>query len=187
MKRSLLLGLGAFALVATVPFVSDAPVLASLQQAGEAIAQAFRGPEVQLNLSVEKKTLEVAKDGQQKVTWAAMGDKVTAVPGDVFRYTVSSNNAGDVAATNLVVTQPIPPQMSYVLASAESNNGATITYSIDAGKTFVANPTVKVTLPDGRVEVQPAPAEAYTHIRWAFGSELDPSENAKAFYQVQVR
>ncbi|MCG8367509.1 MAG: hypothetical protein MJA27_29765, partial [Pseudanabaenales cyanobacterium] len=118
--------------------------------------------------------------------WLDMGDKASVVPGDVLRYELTSENAGEKPATNLVVTQPVPAQTTYVLESAKAN-GAELTFSIDGGETFVAEPLVEVTLPDGAVELQPAPAEAYTHIRWDYSESLEPLAAVKAVYEVSVK
>ncbi len=179
--------LGAVVLIAAVPLIGGSPVLASLQQAGESIVQSIRRPQVKLNLTAEKQLVEIDKAGKQKVTWQSLAGKAVVQPGDVLRYTVSSQNAGDVPAKNLALTQPIPSPMTYVLGSATNNNGAKTTYSIDNGNSFVENPTIEVKLPDGKVETQPAPAEAYTHIRWSFDQSLDPAAGVKAAYEVKVR
>jgi hypothetical protein len=74
-----------------------------------------------------------------------------------------------------------------VLNTATAQSPARIVYSIDGGKTFVAKPTVKVSLPDGKTEERPAPAEAYTHVRWLFDRELLPKTSSKVFYQVKLK
>ena len=160
LHRFISLGIG---LIVAVPLLSKTPVLASLQSAGAAIAQAISGPPVKMNLAADKKTIAVDSEGQQVVNWQPLEGQAVVVPGDVLRYTVISENTGDAPAKNFVVTQPITAQMTYELGSAQSS-GATITYSIDNGQTFVANPTIEVTLEDGTVEERPAPAEVlYPH------------------------
>lgn len=186
MKRSYLYGIGAVALIATVPLLSNTPVLAGLQQAGSAIVQAIRGPEVKLQLSADKKIVTKDTEGKDKITWESLSGKAVVMPGDVIRYTVNSKNIGDQSAKKLVVVQPIPAKTVYVLGSAQNSNGAEMTYSIDGGKTFVANPTIKVTLPDGKVEERPAPAELYTHVKWNFPKDLDPTAGVNASYEIQV-
>lgn len=181
------IALGGLAVVAAVPLLGGTPVLANLQQATESLVQAIRRPEVRLNLTADKKLVEIDTEGKQKISWQGMGEKGVVIPGDVLRYTVSSDNKGELAAKNLVITQPIPQRTVYQLDSATSNNGAKLTYSIDAGKSFVEKPTIKVTLPDGTVEERPAPAEMYTHIRWQFSKDLNPETAVKAMYQVQVK
>lgn len=186
MKR-LSITLGAIALIAAVPLIGGTPVLASLQQAGEAIVKSLNRPQVKLNLGAEKQVIGQDQTGKEKITWQALEGNAIVQPGDILRYTVSSENAGDVPAKNLVVTQPIPQQMTYILGSATNNNNAKVTYSIDKGQSFVDNPTIQVTLPDGKVETRPAPAEAYTHVRWSFDKSVDPAAGVKAGYEVKVR
>jgi hypothetical protein len=73
------------------------------------------------------------------------------------------------------------------LNSAQASTLANVVFSIDQGKTFIAQPIVKVTLPDGTVTEKPAPAEAYTHVRWEISQELAPNAVVAAAYQVTVR
>ena len=186
MKRNLTLGLGALALALAIPFVAETPVLANLQGAGQALAQAILQPKVQLNLSASKQITELDVNGEEKISWLDMGEKAAVVPGDVLRYELTSKNDGEKPAANLVVTQQVPAQTVYVLESAKAN-GAALTFSIDGGQTFVVEPLVEVTLPDGTVELQPAPAKAYTHIRWDYGESLAPLATVKAVYEVSVQ
>ncbi|MCG8368377.1 MAG: hypothetical protein MJA27_34220, partial [Pseudanabaenales cyanobacterium] len=115
MKRNLTLGLGALALAIALPFAAETPVLANLQDAGEALVQTILQPKVQLNLKAAKQMIELDANGEEKITWLDMGDKASVVPGDVLRYELTSENAGEKPATNLVVTQPVPAQTTYVL------------------------------------------------------------------------
>jgi uncharacterized repeat protein (TIGR01451 family) len=186
MKR-LSVSLSAIALIAAIPLLGGTPVLASLQKAGESIVQTLNRPQVKLNLGAEKQLVTQDQSGKQQVSWQALEGQAVVQPGDVLRYTVSSENAGDVPAKNLTLTQPIPQQMAYVLGSATNSNGAKMTYSIDNGKNFVENPTIQVKLANGQVETKPAPAEAYTHVRWGFGKSIDPTTGVKAAYEVKVK
>ena len=185
-KKRLLLGLSALALVGAMPFATSQPVLAQLEGVKDAIVEAVLRPEVKLNLSAEKQMVELDKNGQEKISWEALEGKVTVQPGDILRYTVDGSNSGDVEAKGLSITQPVPNQTSYVLASAKTDSGAEVIYSIDGGQSFVAEPMIEVTLPDGTVELQPAPAEMYTHIQWNFGDDLASAQSVKAFYNVKV-
>lgn len=187
MKRLSFVGLGVLAAIATVPLISGTPVLAGLQDLGESIVQQIRRPDVKLVMSADKQVTVVDEKGESKLEWQALEGEVTVHPGDVLRYTVQSENEGEMSAKNLMITQPIPPQMTYVLDSAAGNKSAKVTYSIDNGETFVEQPMVEVTLPDGTVEMQPAPAEAYTQIRWSFADSLDPTVAVDVNYQVKVQ
>lgn len=188
MKRLNFVGLGAIALIAVGTFGSEMPVLANLREVGTAIAQNVqRQPRVALRLGAEKKIVRT-QQGKQQVAWQTLQGNVTVQPGDVLRYIVSGKNNSDRAVRNLVVTQPIPRQTAYVLNSATAtNNAAKITYSINNGKSFVAKPTVRVKLSNGKVETRPAPAEAYTHIRWKFDTAIAPATAVNGTYQVRVR
>jgi uncharacterized repeat protein (TIGR01451 family) len=180
-SKQLSIGLTAAAFVTVLPFVSQ-PVMASFQAAGNTIAQAMQQPKVQLNLSAEK----LVGSGE-KANWQALKGNVTVNPGDQLRYVVTGQNAGKAAAKKLVLTQPIPKQMTYQLGSAKDSDRATVSYSIDQGKSFTAQPMVKVKLADGKEASRPAPAEAYTHVRWQFGNAVNPNAQVKASYEVKVR
>jgi uncharacterized repeat protein (TIGR01451 family) len=141
-----------------------------------------------LLLSVEKQAIQTDAQGKEIKVWQAMpGNNAAVKPGEVLRFMLKAVNKGDRPAKQLVLAQPIPPGTIYVLNTATTQSPARIVYSIDGGKTFVAKPTVKVTLPDGKTEERPAPAEAYTHVRWLFDRELLPKTSSKVFYQVKLK
>ena len=187
MKRKFVFGLGIAALVATAPLAVSTPVFASLQEAGAAIAQRLTRPEVKLEMGVDKQVTVVDENGQPKAEWQKLEGEAAVVPGDLLRYDVQSSNAGEIAAEKLEITQPIPAAMTFVIGSEKGNAAATATYSIDSGVTFVAEPMVEVTLPDGTVEMQPAPAEAYTHVKWNFSDALGTDEAVKVSHEVTVK
>ncbi|MDB9376134.1 hypothetical protein [Nodularia sphaerocarpa] len=188
MKRISIVGIGAIALIATVPFVGNIPGLGKIWDSGSAIAQNAAKGQVQLRLEAEKQIITQDQQGKQVKQWQPLQGKVTVKPGDVLRYTISGENTSDRPVKNLTLNQPIPQGMVYVLKSAkvDVNKNSKITYSIDGGRSFVENPTVKVTLPNGNVENQPAPASAYTHIRLHL-PVVDGKTTVQANYQVQVR
>jgi uncharacterized repeat protein (TIGR01451 family) len=187
MKRKFVFGLGMAALVATAPFVSNTPVFASLVEAGSAIAQRITRPEVKLEMGVEKQITTVDAEGKSTVTWQKLEGEAAVQPGDTLRYAVASSNSGEISAENLVITQPIAAQMKFVIGSEKGNEAASATYSIDNGATFVTEPMVEVTLPDGTVEMKPAPAEAYTHVKWTFNQALETSETINVSHEVTVK
>jgi uncharacterized repeat protein (TIGR01451 family) len=140
-----------------------------------AIAQNAQRPDVKLNLIAER------RDGE---SWQG-GSLNNARPGDVLRYSLKGKNQGNRAASNFTLTQPIPNRTVYVAQSATGT--AQITYSIDKGKTYSAQPMIQVKRADGSLESRPAPAESYTHVRWKFQNAIEPGANVSAFYQVRVR
>jgi len=185
MKRLSIIGLAA--MLVSVPFSSFPGIAATTPK--NILAQNVQAqPKVQLRLTADKKMVQKDTVGKDKVTWVSLQGNVTVQPGDVLRYTVTGANNGSRPATNLVVTQPIPKQTAYVLnSSATIKSTATVTYSIDNGKTFVAKPTVQVKLANGKVETRPAPAEVYTHVRWKFTDAIATKATIGAVYQVRVK
>jgi uncharacterized repeat protein (TIGR01451 family) len=186
MKRSLSIGLGILAVAVAIPFASGTPVLASLQEAGTSIVKNILQPKMKLVLSAEQKVQSVDAQGKTVVTFKALEGNVKVQPGDVLRYALASENAGDKPASQLVLTQPVPANTQYVLGSALAN-GAQLTYSIDSGKTFVAKPTIKVKQPDGSMLEKPAPAELYSHVRWDYSASLKPASAVRSVYEVAVK
>ena len=187
MKGLSFASLGAIALIATVPFVSQVPGVASLWHSTSAIAQNVKTQgQIQLHLEAEKQVVAQDQQGKQSKTWQPLKGQVVVRPGDVLRYTLIGENKSDRPVKNLILNQPIPKGMVYVLQSTNVTNNAKVIYSIDGGRSFVENPTVKVTFPDGKVETKPAPANLYTHIRLQVPLVAGKT-TVKATYQTQVR
>ncbi|MBW4693319.1 MAG: DUF11 domain-containing protein [Lyngbya sp. HA4199-MV5] len=188
MKRQFAIGLGVAAAILTVPFASKLPVVAGLFHSDVAIAKAMQHPKVQLNLIAEKQVISKDAQGKEVISWKG-GNSLAVQAGDVLRYRLMGKNESDRPIKNLTLNQPIPKGTVLVLKSAQaaSNRSAQIIYSIDGGRSFVAAPTVKVTLANGKVETRPAPAEAYTHIRWNLAGLLAAKAPISAEYQVKVR
>jgi uncharacterized repeat protein (TIGR01451 family) len=187
MKGVLIAGMGALAVTATVPFIGNLPGVTSWLSSSVVAQNIQQQPQLQLRLAAEKQVITKDQQGKQKVAWQALQGQAVVQPGDILRYTLKGENKSDRPIKNLTLNQPIPQGMMYVLKSANMNNkDAKITYSIDGGRTFVENPTIKVTLPGGKVETKPAPATAYTHIRLKVPS-LAAKTTVQATYQTQVR
>ncbi|WP_392530552.1 hypothetical protein [Nostoc sp. C117] len=187
MKRLSIAGLGAIALIATVPFLGQILGVANIWYSGSAYAQNVKTQgQIQLRLEAEKLVVAQDQQGKQSQKWEPLKGQVVVRPGDVLRYTLNAENKSDRPVKKLTLNQPIPKGTVYVLKSVNVINNGKITYSIDGGRSFVENPTVKVTLPDGKVETKPAPAIAYTHIRLQIPS-IPAKTTIKATYQTQVR
>jgi uncharacterized repeat protein (TIGR01451 family) len=182
--------LGTIALLAVVPLTGAIPGVPSISVIGSAIAQNIqKQPQMHLQLDAEKQVVSREKANKQtKASWEFLKGEAIVRPGDMLRYTVSGENFSSSPVKNLTLNQAIPKTMGYVLNSANANikDGVKITYSIDGGQKFVEKPTVKVTLPNGKEEERPAPASAYTNIRWKFDTAVAPKTTVKASYQAQV-
>ncbi|BAW97863.1 hypothetical protein NIES970_28260 (plasmid) [[Synechococcus] sp. NIES-970] len=162
--------------------VGSQPVFAQTQQ-----QQALN-----LELIGHLRTTERNWRGEERVAWRSleggfMRPAPRVRPGDIVRYTVNGNNRTDQPLSGLVLTDDLPENTVYVMGSAAAVGGATVTFSIDGGQTYSANPTIQVTLPNGRVETRPAPAERYTHVRWTFRNAVPARAAVSGQYQVRVR
>jgi uncharacterized repeat protein (TIGR01451 family) len=186
-RQQIVFGAMMVAAMAVVPMQGS--LLAQVMGAGSALAQAVnRQPKVDFRLSVAKLTTAKNDQGATVEKWQPLdsGNAVVA-PGDTLRYNVAGKNTGNDTAKKLVITQPIPQKTVYVLNSATVEQQAVITYSIDGGKSYVANPTVRVKLASGEIADRPAPAESYTHVRWQVSQALSPQQQLLAQYQVRVK
>jgi uncharacterized repeat protein (TIGR01451 family) len=185
MKR-IWFGLIAIATIVTLPVALEAPANAHWQIPGMVLAQRQTRPDVKLLLRAEKQIIST-ESGQQRPTWQAIKDGTRVNPGDLMRYVLQGRNDGMAAARGLVLSQPIPPQMVYVLGSAQAPAGTKTTFSIDGGRTFVAKPMVKIKQANGEIIERPAPAEAYTHVRWGVGTDVQPKATIQTSYEARVR
>ncbi|MBE9004185.1 DUF11 domain-containing protein [Fortiea sp. LEGE XX443] len=177
MKQIFMAGIATSLLLTTTSFITNVPGVAQNLEKQQAL---------KLLLSAEKQVLTKDQQGKQKVTWQTLKGQATVQPKDILRYTLTGENRSDRPIKNLTLNQPIPQGMVYILQSANFTSNAKITYSIDGARSFVENPTIKVTLANGKVETKPAPASAYTHIR--FSTPVLPAKTTlKATYQTQVR
>ena len=164
-----------------IPSISTAPAIAQTQQQN-----------LELELVGELRVIKRNWRGEQEVAWRNLEGGFlraapTVKPGDIVRYTVNGNNRTEQPISGLVLTDDLPADMVYVMNSAGSVGGAAITYSIDGGKTYTAEPTIQVTLADATVETRPAPAELYTHVRWTFSSAVPAGASVSGQYQVRVQ
>jgi uncharacterized repeat protein (TIGR01451 family) len=101
--------------------------------------------------------------------------------GEVVYYTVRITNPTPVFANNVVVSQMIPANTTYVDGSAVGP-GADVEFSIDGGVTFARAADLKLDDTGTR-----APPERYTHIRWRLQNPLAPGAVALARFRATFR
>ena len=106
----------------------------------------------------------------------------SVVPGDKVVYTITFTNVGEEAADDVVVTNPIDSNLTYVRGSA-FGAGMTIEFSADGGQTWGSAAGLSVTDADG---VRPAEPADYTHLRWTLEGELAPSATGVARFSATV-
>ena len=120
---------------------------------------------------------EVAKDGsKQKV----LGPATKVVPGEEVLFVITYRNKGAEPATDIVITNPIPKNMTY--RSAESDRKDLVSeVSVDGGKKFGDLASLKAS--DKLRKNRPALPSDVTHVRWVTKVAMKPNEEGK----VQLR
>src|SRR5512138_3014573 len=120
-------------------------------------------PRLEVNVRVEREVVKDDPSGRRIVHREPVG---VASPGDTLVYTLEARNAGDGNAVGANLDDPIPQGTTLVLDSVD-HAGAALSASLDGARTWVAFPaTLERRAEDGTVTSVPAPAEAYTHLRW---------------------
>jgi uncharacterized repeat protein (TIGR01451 family) len=100
-------------------------------------------------------------------------------------WTITSVNEGDAPANEYKAVGKIPAGTQFVAGSANAK-GATVTYSIDNGKTFSATPTVDERQADGSIKKVAAPVSMYHQVRYAWSTPLNQGEQVNASYKVRL-
>ena len=115
-------------------------------------------------------------------------DKVSAVhPGEILDWTITSANEGNAPARQYKTIGHIPQGTSFVAGSATAEYGAAVSYSIDGGKNFAAQPTIEEKQPDGTTKRALAPASMYTQVRYEWSDPLAAGSTLSASYKVRVK
>jgi uncharacterized repeat protein (TIGR01451 family) len=115
-------------------------------------------------------------------------DKVSAVhPGEILDWTITSANEGSAPARQYKTIGQIPQGTSFVAGSAVAEYGASVSYSIDGGKNFAAQPTIEEKQADGTTKRILAPAAMYTQVRYEWSDPLTAGSTLSASYKVRVK
>lgn len=94
------------------------------------------------------------------------------VPGNEVIYTITAANVCNQPAGNVVINNPVPEHMSYVMNSA-MGTGTDITYSLD-GKSFAKLEALSVRNADGTTR---APrADEIKNIRWTYNTPINAGQ-----------
>lgn len=115
-------------------------------------------------------------------------EKATAVnPGETLSWTITSQNDGDGAARDYKTVGQIPRGTEFIKGSAQPENEAEVTYSIDGGKSFQSQPTIEEKQVDGTTKRVPAPVSIYTQVRYEWANGLAANSKLSASYKVRVK
>jgi uncharacterized repeat protein (TIGR01451 family) len=143
-------------------------------------AGALADGEIELKAVVEQEIRVVEEDGRE-VTKRVPAGKV--VPGNVVIYTITARNISDHSVDNVIISDPIPEHMTYVLGSA-TGEGTEITYSVDGGQSFAALEELRVT--DDTGAQREAEAGDYTNIRWKLVGSLAPAASKSVNFRARL-
>ncbi len=122
---------------------------------------------------VQKEEVVVNENGESENRLVAVE---SVIPGERVFYTITFTNVGDEPAENVVITNPIATELTYVEGSA-FGPGMDVQFSIDGGATFAVAAELTVT---ENGETRAAVPGDFTHIRWVMQGELNTGSQGTA-------
>lgn len=128
---------------------------------------------VDLKNEAFKEVETVAKDGN-KIKNLVPATQV--VPGEEVLYVITYQNKGKEAATDVVITNPIPKNMTYKAQEAEKAT-TKVELSVDGGKKWGNLAELKIQ--DKLRKFRPALPSDVTHVRWIVAGSVLPNEESK--------
>lgn len=124
---------------------------------------------------VEKTTADA--DGKTKVT---LQEPKVVTPGDRLIFILSYQNRGSAAASDFIVTNPLPSAVVY-----QGTADASAQVSIDGGKAWGTLASLKVA--DGPNRWRSARPEDVTHVRWTMKQPIPVGGQGKLSFRGVVR
>ena len=134
---------------------------------------------IELKNDVQMET-EVTDAQGKKTTQLVAPGKV--LPGNEVVYTITASNVCDKPATNVVIDNPVPEHMTYVMNSA-MGVGTDMTFSLD-GKSFAKLAALSVKNADGSVRA--ARAEDIKAIRWTYNTAITSGQSGFVRFRARV-
>ena len=123
---------------------------------------------------------------QEERPRAGEGGGSTMLPGDVVGFTLFFTNTTNDSIQSVEFLDAIPPGLVLELGTPGADRpDVVIDYSLDGGETWSLDPVVQFES-DGQVVTRPAPAEAYTHIRWRVEGWIQPGGEAVARFRARL-
>jgi uncharacterized repeat protein (TIGR01451 family) len=113
-------------------------------------------------------------------------EAATVKSGEIMDWTITSTNEGTAPAREYKAVGIVPPGTEFVAGSVTADGAATVTYSIDRGKSFSERPTIEVKQPDGTTKKVVAPTSMYTQIRYEWADPLEQGGKRNASYKVRL-
>lgn len=126
---------------------------------------------------VEKEIVVINADGSETTRRAPAE---TVVPGERIVYTLNYTNDKSEAASDLVLTMPVPDVVKFIEGSAE-NKMSVVTYSTDGGQSFAPRQSLMVQTDDGNWV--PAGSEDLTHVRWRVAGPVQAGQTGQLAFK----
>lgn len=168
---------GAAKLLAAI-FVLSAMVVSAAQNETVGRALNILKPEIKVQISGT-----VQRDNQ-----TISLEKTDAVKsGEILDWKIDSVNEGNASARNYRVVGKIPAGTVLVNGSAKAADAPQVSYSIDGGATFSAQPLIDEKQADGSVKKVPAPIAMYSQIKFEWAKDLPAQSQIAAAYRVRVK
>ena len=104
------------------------------------------------------------------------------VPGTEVVYTLTASNVCDKPAANVVINNPVPEHMTYVINSA-MGAGTDMQFSLDS-KSFAKLEALTVRNADGSTRA--ARAEDIKAIRWTYTTAINPGQTGFVRFRATV-
>jgi uncharacterized repeat protein (TIGR01451 family) len=113
-------------------------------------------------------------------------EAATVRSGEIMDWTITSSNEGNAAAREYKAIGVVPNGTQFVAGSVTADGTATVTYSIDRGKSFYEQPTINERQADGTIKKVAAPTSMYTQIRYEWADPLEQGAKLNASYKVRL-
>jgi uncharacterized repeat protein (TIGR01451 family) len=136
--------------------------------------------DIELKAVVEQEITTVDASGNE-VTKLVTASKV--IPGDVVIYTITARNVSQQPVERVVIRDPIPEHMTYVMGSAAGGESE-IQFSVDGGTSFGDSESLVVR--DAAGAERRADARDFTDIRWTLATAIPPSESRSVSFRARL-
>lgn len=164
--------------LALIVFVLSGMVVFAAQNETVGRALNFIKPEVKVQISgtVQRNNQTLSLDSAEAVK-----------SGEILDWKIVSANEGNGSAQNYRVVGRVPAGTVYVAGTAKAEDAPQISYSIDDGKTFSAQPLIDEKQPDGSTKKVAAPVSMYSQIKFEWAKDLPAKAQLSAAYRVRVK
>lgn len=132
---------------------------------------------VELTSSVFVERQVVRADGRKSMV---LEKPKLVTPGDNLVFVVKYRNAGQAAANNIVVTNPMPSAVAF-----NGTSDGTELVSVDGGKSWGALPSLRVIGADGKART--ARMSDVTHVKWNVDQTLTVGAEGRLIFRGIVK